>query len=92
MFARLIIEKQSEQEEEQKQRDEQVHEAPVASDEIENPASPKRKICTALLIVLYTLRLAPERTNLARADKIETMVSTVSPLLHTEVYDPPYPQ
>ena len=40
MFARLIIEKQSEQEEEQKQRDEQVHEAPVASDEIENPASP----------------------------------------------------
>ena len=39
MFARLIIEKQSEQEEEQKQRDEQVHEAPVASDEVENPAS-----------------------------------------------------
>ena len=26
--------------EEQKQRDEQVHEAPVTSDEVENPASP----------------------------------------------------
>ena len=38
MFARLM-EKQSGQEE-QKQRDEQVHEAPVASDEVENPASP----------------------------------------------------
>ena len=37
-----------------------------------------RKICTALVIALYPLRLAPERTNLARADKIETMVSAVS--------------
>ena len=37
MFARLM-EKQSGQEE-QKQQDEQVHEAPVASDEAENPAS-----------------------------------------------------
>ena len=69
-----------------------MHEAPVASDEIENPASPKRKICTALLIVLYTLRMAPERSNLARADKIETKVSTVSPPIHTEVEDAPYPR
>ena len=38
MFARLIMERQRGQEE-QKQRDEQVHEAPVASDEVENPAS-----------------------------------------------------
>ena len=38
MFARLM-EKQSRQEE-QKQRDEQVYEAPVARDEVENPASP----------------------------------------------------
>ena len=37
-FARLM-EKRSGQEE-QKQRDEQVHEAPVASDEVENSASP----------------------------------------------------
>ena len=36
MFARLM-EKQSGQEE-QKQWDEEVHEAPVASDEVENPA------------------------------------------------------
>ena len=39
MFARLM-EKQSGQEE-QKQRDEQVHEAPAAGDDVENPASPK---------------------------------------------------
>ena len=32
------------------------------------------KICTVLLIVLCSLRLAPERTNLAREDKIETIV------------------
>ena len=70
MFARLM-KKQSGQEE-QKQRDEQVHEAPVASDESRIRRHQHRKICTALLIVLYTLRLAPERTNLARADKIET--------------------
>ena len=38
MFARRM-EKQSGQEE-QKQRDEQVHEAPVASGEVDNPASP----------------------------------------------------
>ena len=38
MVARLM-EKQGGQEE-QKQLDEQVHEAPVASDEVENPASP----------------------------------------------------
>ena len=37
MFARLM-QKQSGQEE-QKQRDEQVHEAPVTSDEVKNPAS-----------------------------------------------------
>ena len=51
-----------------------------------------RKICIALMIVLYTLRLPPERTNLARAGKIETMVSTVSPQIHTKVEDPPYPR
>ena len=38
MFARLM-EKQNGQEE-QKQRDEEVHEAPVANDEVENPVSP----------------------------------------------------
>ena len=70
-----------------------MHEAPVASDEVENPASPtSQDLCTSLLIVLYTLRLAPERTNIARADKIETMVSTVSPLIHAEIEDPPYPR
>ena len=90
MFARLM-EKQSGQEE-QKQRDEQVHEAPVASDEVENPASPTSQDLHRAAVVLYPLRLAPERTNLARADKIETMVSTVSPLIHTEVEDPPYPR
>ena len=31
----------------------------------------------------YPLRLVPERTNLARADKTETPVSTVSPLAST---------
>ena len=90
MFARLM-EKQSGQEE-QKQRDEQVHEAPVASDEVENPASPTSQDLHRAAVVLYPLRLAPERTNLARADKIETMVSTVSPLIHAEVEDPPYPR
>ena len=89
-FARLM-EKQSGQEE-QKQRDEQVHEAPVASDEVENPASPTSQDLHRAAVVLYTLRLAPERTNLARADKIETMVSTVNPLIRTEVEDPPYPR
>lgn len=39
-------------------------------------------------MVLYPLRLPPKRINLARADKIETMVSTVSPLMHTETEDP----
>ena len=83
-----LMEKQSGQEQ-QKQRDEQVHRAPGASDEVENPASPTSQ---DLRRVLYTLRLAPERTNVARADKIETMVSTVSPLIHTEVEDHPYPR
>ena len=81
MLARLM-EDQSEQEE-QKQRDEQVHEAPVASDEVENPASPTSQDLHRAAVVLYPLRLVPERTNLARADKTETPVSTVSPLAST---------
>ena len=90
MVARLM-EKQGGQEE-QKQLDEQVHEAPVASDEVENPASPTSQDLHRAAVVLYTLRLAPERTNLARVDKIETMVSTVSPLIHTEIENPPHPR
>ena len=92
MFARLM-EKQSGQEQ-QKQGDEQVHKAPVASDEVENLASPTSQDLhrAADGVVPYMLRLALERTNLARADKIETMVSTVGPLIHTEIEDPPYPR
>ena len=90
MFARLM-EKQSGQEE-QKQRDEHVHEAPVASDKVKNPASPTSQDLHRAADSVAPVGLAPERTNLARADKIETMVSTVSLLIHTEIEDPPEPQ
>ena len=70
-----------------------MHKAPVASDEVENLASPTSQDLhrAADGVVPYMLRLALERTNLARADKIETMVSTASPLIHTEIEGPPYP-
>ena len=88
MFARLM-EKQSGQEE-QKQRDEQVHEAPVASDEVENPASPTSKDLHRAADSVVPVEVGPREDQ--SSDKIETMVSTVSPLIHTEIENPPYPR
>ena len=72
----------------QKNQDEQVREVPATNGEVEDPAPqhPPR-FCPELLQVLYPLRSALERANLARADKTETTVSTVSPLKHTRVGD-----
>ena len=89
MFARLIMERQRGQEE-QKQRDEQVHEAPVASDEVENPASPTSKDLHRAADSVVPVEVGPREDQ--SSDKIETMVSTVSPLIHAEVEDPPYPR
>ena len=88
MFARRM-EKQSGQEE-QKQRDEQVHEAPVASDEVENPASPTSKDLHRAADSVVPVEVGPREDQ--SSDKIETMVSTVSPLIHTEIENPPYPR
>ena len=88
MFARLM-KKQSGQEE-QKQRDEQVHEAPVASVEVENPASPTSKDLHRAADSVVPVEVGPREDQ--SSDKIETMVSTVSPLIHTEIENPPYPR
>ena len=88
MVARLM-EKQGGQEE-QKQLDEQVHEAPVASDEVENPASPTSKDLHRAADSVVPVEVGPREDQ--SSDKIETMVSTVSPLIHTEIENPPYPR
>ena len=56
----------------------------VARSRILRHQHPRR---TLLLIVLYPSRMVPTWINLARADKTETTVSTVSPLIHTGVED-----
>ena len=56
----------------------------VARSRILRHQHPRR---TLLLIVLYPSRMVPTWINLARADKTETTVSKVSPLIHTGVED-----
>ena len=82
--------------EEQKNQDEQVREAPATSGEVEDPEpSTPAQVLPRIAESVVPVEVGPregqpsalERANLARANKTETTVSTVSPLKLTRVGD-----
>ena len=90
MFARLM-EKQSRQEE-QKQRDEQVYEAPVARDEVENPASPTSQDLHRAAECVVPVEVGPREDQSSESGQDRDYGPYGESAKRTEIEDPPYPR
>ena len=90
MVARLM-EKQGGQEE-QKQLDEQVHEAPVASDEVENPASPTSQDLHRAADSIVPVEVGPREDQSSESGQDRDYGPYGESAKRTEIEDPPYPR